>query len=314
MKRLLCGLLCIAAANAAPGVYTVLSGTGLVSFPGATVIATQAAIGGGYYGFSADSSFNYYIAGVSAIKKVTPGGVVTTLATAPANSQWMATAIDASGNIIVADNQQHEVWRISPNGSSVVAVANYPTCTTNLDDVYVRIDGAGNYIIATDNCSTTTLARITPAGAVTAIPLSTPINSNAGGLTLDGSGNYVVVGYTSNAIYSVTPAGQVSTLVAPNALLSNSAFCITYDPGSGNFVVCSAGNATLFSVTPGGAISTLFSGTGLAGVRGVVVTTPGTPAVPTTPVPPSLLLTMTALLALTGFWFWKKQRTSEVKP
>ncbi len=74
-------------------------------------------------------------------------------------------------------------------------------------------------------------------------------------------------------------------------------------------MVCSGANAQLLSVTPAGAVSTLFSGSGLLGAVGVVVTTPGTAvlAVPTTPVPPTLLLTMTALLALTGFLFWKRR-------
>ncbi len=206
MNRLLKGLLCVAvglSAHAA-GVYTVLSGTGLVSVPSGTVIATQAAISGSYHALAADSSFNYYIATIGALVKVTPAGVVSTLATAPGTSQWISTAVDSSGNIIVADNEQHEIWRVSPTGSSVVVVGPYPTCTTNLEDVYVQVDAGGNYVIAHDNCSQTNLYRMTPAGVVTTVPLSTTIASFVAGLAINTSGNYVTSGYSANSIFQIT--------------------------------------------------------------------------------------------------------------
>jgi hypothetical protein len=286
--------------------------TGLISMPSGTVIATAGAIGASSHDLAADSTAsNYYIPGISVLKKVTSGGTVSTLATAGGTSQWISAAVDGSGNIIIADNEQHGIWRVSPNGLSVVFVNNYPTCTTNLEDVYVRIDSGGNYVIATDNCSATRLYRMTPAGVVTTVPLSTTINSFLGGLAIDSAGNYVTSGYSASSLFSTTPAGQVTTLVNNNAALSHNPFCVAYDPGAQFYIVCSTGNATLLSVTPAGVLSTLFTGSQLVGNVGVIVTTPGTftptPGVPTTPAPSSVLLMMTAMLAISGFLFWKRR-------
>ena len=172
----------------------------LVSFPTVAVIATQVAAGD----LTMDAAGNFITAGGPVLEKITPSGAVSTIASAP-SGQWISVALDASGNYIAADDSNHAIWRISPNGSSI-QIAKYPVCSTGeLEDVRVRVNAAGNYVVIHDNCASANAYIVTPAGSVSQLTLSSPIPRDVGGLTFDSSGNYVVA--ASTGLYSITPTG-----------------------------------------------------------------------------------------------------------
>jgi hypothetical protein len=251
--------------------YVVLNrSTGLYSIPSGAAINSSV---GGALDLATDSTGNYIIAAIGSIARVTPAGVLSTIATAPPGSQWVSVALDASGNFIVGDNQQHKIWRISPNGSSVVSVAAYPICTTNnLEDIFVRVDSLGRYIILHDNCPSLSIYSMTSAGAVTAISVPGTLPTRVGGFTFDATGNIVMTDYIANAINVITTGFTcypricfgpgVNTLAQiPNARV----FGITRDPISGTYIVANGSGNSLLSVSSDGTlISTIFSGAPLS--------------------------------------------------
>ena len=304
--RAICALGFCLSAHAAT--YAVLNRSGgLFNIPAGTTINGATAAG---FDVAEDSGGNYIVAGIGVLQKVTPGGVISTIATAPAGSQWISVSIDATGNFIVADNQQHVVWRISSTGSSVVTVGSYPVCVTNnLDDVIVRVDGLGNYIVFSDNCSPAQGFRMTPGGSVTQIGLSGSVGE-IGSMTFDVNSNYVLP--SNGSIHVVTPAGTVSTLVT-NSALNGTLEGIIRDPSTGNFVVTNRSSNTVMTVTPNGStVTTIFTGAPLSSPTGIVVaasaTTPPAPPPPTlTPAPSSILLLVTGVGALALWIRWDRR-------
>lgn len=299
-------LLLAVAANAAT--YVVANRLGsLYNIPSASFIAT----GSGANDMAIDSAGNYIVASSSStLFKVTPGGTVTTIST-NATGQYTSVAIDGSGNFIVADNFNHEVWRITPSGSTANVVATYPVCNAgSLEDVIVRVNGSGNYVIMHDNCGAgIAVYTMTPGGTVTPVTLSATLPVGLGGFTFDASGNYVVADAGNSTISSVTPAGTVSTL-ATNALLSGQLAGIVRDASSGNFAVANRGTNALLLVTPAGVVSTIYSSDPLGSPVAVVVFGgSGSPAPPGTPVPSALWLTMLGLVTL-GAWMYRGHRVA----
>src|SRR6202021_1228598 len=125
----------------------------------------------------------------------------------PTNADWDSVAVDSFGYYIVADNSQHQIVRISPTGT-VVKVANYPIANSGeAEDVVVRVDSQGNYIVIDDNgaeVGPVQIYRLTPSGTVTHIPLTGTIPVSAGGLTFDAHGNYVIDDYSSQQVVLIT--------------------------------------------------------------------------------------------------------------
>ncbi|MGE0131649.1 MAG: Ig-like domain-containing protein [Blastocatellales bacterium] len=206
-----------------------------------------------------DSSGNLYIAdtGNHRIRKVARDGVITTFAgngqlgsrgdggqavNAELNSP-SGLAIDQSGNVYIADTNNHRIRRVAPNG------------------IISSIAGAGVDDFGGDG------------GPATQARLDTPM-----GLTLDKTGNLLIADAGNNRIRKLNlNTGVISTAVgngygsggdggaAANAALffpTGAAF-----DGAGNLYVSDTGNHRIRKVTPSGVISTL-AGTGTAGFSG----------------------------------------------
>lgn len=194
------------------------------------------------YGVATDNAGNLYVAdsGNSKIRKITPAGVVSTLAgSTPGSVDGVGTiaqfnsptgvATDAAGNVYVADLNNNKIRKITPagvvttlagsgiygfaNGTGMVAQFNYP--------LGVATDAAGNVYVADSNNNK--IRKITPMGVV-----STLAGSSLGGfadgtgalamfkgpigVATDAAGNVYVGDQLNNRIRKITPAGVVSTL------------------------------------------------------------------------------------------------------
>jgi sugar lactone lactonase YvrE len=177
------------------------------------------------------ASGNLYIADGSnnAIRMVTPGGVVSTFAgsTSGASGSTDATgtsalfnnpsglAMDATGNLFVADYGNNSIRKITP--SQVVSTFYHSTGTFGPGGM--TFDGSGNLIVAAQSLNQ--ILQITPAGVVTTIAgnnagyvngtATAALFSNPSDVKMDASGNLFVADYANNAIREITPSRVVST-------------------------------------------------------------------------------------------------------
>lgn len=139
-------------------------------------------------GLAIDAAGNLYVSEAFAVRKVTPGGVVTTLAMSsfrkPENpgasdvpfAYLWDIALDASGNVYVTDSIRHIVCKITPSGVTTV-LAGQPGQRGHVDGDRatarfmspsgIAVDASGD-VLVTDNAGHT-LRRISPAGVVTTV-------------------------------------------------------------------------------------------------------------------------------------------------
>jgi sugar lactone lactonase YvrE len=158
------------------------------------------------WGLAIDSDGNLYVAeyGNHTIRKVTPAGVVTTIAGNPSTPG-------------------------SADGTNTTARFNFPTAVT--------VDNSNNVYVA--DAANHTIRKVTPAGVVTTVAGSAGISgstdgtgssarfNNLNGVVVDGAGNLYVADNANHTIRKVTPAGVVTTL-GGSPLVSGS------DDGTGN--------------------------------------------------------------------------------
>ena len=233
-------------------------------------------------GIAVDGAGNLYVAdsGNVAIRKITPAGVVSTVAiSGVALNGPLDVAVDGAGNVFVADYisiGQNYVYsaivKITPDGvgSTLVAMTNSDAFRA------VAVDGMGNVFVI----QTLTIRRITPAGVMTIIAGQPGITSassgsvdgpgdiarfnNPGSLALDSAGNiYVTDEYT---IRTITPAGIVATLAGQAGKSGNAdgtgpdarfqdARDVAIDR-AGNLYVTDVSNHTVRKVTAAGVVTT----------------------------------------------------------
>ncbi|MDD5058852.1 MAG: NHL repeat-containing protein [Sideroxydans sp.] len=123
-------------------------------------------------GIATDSAGNIYVSCDNAIRKITPGGEVTTLAgmsgdrgdtdgtgTAARFNSPTGIATDSASNVYVADYGNSKIRKITPAGVVTTLATSYDFPTD------VDADNAGNIYVA--NTGDGTIRKITPAGVVT---------------------------------------------------------------------------------------------------------------------------------------------------
>ena len=171
------------------------------------------------------------------------------------DANFFSVAVDAGNNYIVADMGNTSIWFFPHSGATPSLVGTYAGATPGSNDVFVRIDSAGNYIVVTDGnlaspsiqffqFTQCTIAGVcpapqTPSGILTGIgnvpgPITTgPVS----GFTIDSHGNYVIDILGSNGPYvaSVTPGPSptVQTLFANANFLVGEPLGIFADPLTG---------------------------------------------------------------------------------
>ena len=257
-------------------------------------------------GVATDSAGNVYVAdnGNNTIRKITPAGVVTTLAGtagtrgstdgtgAAASFSPSYVATDSAGNVYVTDN--NTIRKITPGG--VV------TTLAGTDGVRGSADGTGAAAsffyplgIATDSARnvyvadryTSIIRKITPAGEVTTLAGTASVYGHADGtgaaasfnnpygLATDSADNVYVADLWNHTIRKITPEGVVSTL-AGTAGVSGSADSTgatarfnmpsgVATDSTGNVYVADFGNCTIRKITPAGVVTTVVGQAGSEG-------------------------------------------------
>lgn len=177
-------------------------------------------------GLAADSAGNLYVADWlnRTVRKVSPAGVVTTLAGSAGEAETMdgvgpaarfgapyGIALDASGNVYVTDVTAHTLRRITPGGV-VTTLAGAANQAGNADGAGaaarfnspqgIALDPAGTLLVTDGNGSL--VRRVTPAGVVTTFYVAEPgAGMNAIAVGADG---YVYVS-TGRSFRRVAPSG-----------------------------------------------------------------------------------------------------------
>jgi sugar lactone lactonase YvrE len=256
-------------------------------------------------GLVADSSGNVYLTDVieDTIRKITPQGVVTTIAGTSGTSGDLdgtgtgasfrspnGIAMDASGNLFVVDSGNNEIRKVTPAGV-VTTFAGNPTAgshdatgtAASFDaPLGIAIDAQGDFYVTDEGNGS--IRKITSVGAVTTIAGGSGSGFNdatgtaakfqlLGTLTVAPSGNLFVADQDNDRIREVTPTGAVTTF-AGNGTASSSdgtgtaatfiePYGITSD-SAGNLYVTESGRAVVRMITPGGVVTTL-AGNGTSG-------------------------------------------------
>jgi len=255
---------------------------------------------------------NIYVADQNnhTIRRITPGGNVTTYAGAPGDADWVdgpaATArfngpngivVDSHGNVFVADQGNDVIRKITTDGN---------VSTFAGDGNFAWVDGVGGNAsfgfpsgLAVDSADNLYIAdvlnevirKITPAGVVTTVAgqpgvsggkngaVADALFNNPSAVAVDAHGNIYVSDSGNNAIRKISPIGLVSTLVG---------WAGGYADGRGNNVrlqdpqglaVDNAGNVyvsepdygVVIIVTPNGQATTLYNANQTANPYGVAL-------------------------------------------
>jgi len=241
-----------------------------------------------------DRAGNVFVADTDnqAVRKVTPEGLVSTLAgransgsapvtSAVSPSEFRAPsglALDHTGNVYVADSGSETIKKITPAGI-VSVVAGQVGSAGYRDGAVASALFDGPCAIAADTDDNLFVAdsrnkvirKITPAGLVTTLlislyedgavaPTARPtFLKHPVGVAVDRTGNLFVTDSFTNSIVKVTPSGLATTLVSnPNlssdGLLGPSGAAID---SSGNIYVTDTRHFVIRKVGPTGVMTTL---------------------------------------------------------
>jgi sugar lactone lactonase YvrE len=306
----------IATGLAASGTDTIttLAGTGVAGFSGDTGQASLAQLKNPR-GTAVDGAGNVYIADTSnfRVRKVTPAGVITTFAgtgvsgfsgdTAQATLAQLGAptgvAVDAAGNVYIADAGNYRIRKVNPagvittmagtgvpgfsgdSGQATLAQLNFPNG--------VAVDGAGNVYIA--DTLNHRVRKVTPAGVITTLAgtgvagfsgdsaQATLAQLNrADGVAVDTAGNVYIADALNYRVRKVNTAGVITTLAGTGVAgfsgdTGQASLAQLNVPngvgvdGAGNVYISDTLNYRVRRVDAAGVITTV-AGTGVAGFSG----------------------------------------------
>ncbi len=260
------------------------------------------------YALAADAVQNVYVADTlnNTIRKITPAGLVTTLAgsgecggsdgfgNAASFCVPSAIAVDSGGTLYVGDGFQ-SIRRITSSGLVSTLVANsqdlvFPTG--------IVVEPSGDLVIADQSSSL--ILKVSPVGQVTTLA---GMRSSFGyadgtgsaarfnqpwGIVREATGNYLVSDGGNNVIRRVTPAGVVTTVAGQagfrgslDGIGSAARFWypsgMSFDTTTGRALVVDDGNGTIRAATTGSVTlysATIDSTSGSTGVIRQLDTTP----------------------------------------
>ncbi|MCY4587285.1 MAG: NHL repeat-containing protein [Bryobacterales bacterium] len=233
----------------AGGMITTVAGTGTDGFSGDSGRATSAQLNNPI-GVAVDSSGNLYIADTrnDRIREVDADGTITTAAGTwsdgfsgdggPATDAQLDSPIDVaadngSGNLYIADSNNHRIRMVDAGGMITTAVGTGrrgfnedggPATEARLSFPHgVAVDGSGNLYIA--DTSNNRIRKVDAGGTITTVagtgrrgfngdgdPATAAQLNGPYGVVLDGSGNLYIADTRNNRIRKVDAEGTITTV------------------------------------------------------------------------------------------------------
>lgn len=295
-------------ADVTSDVFTCAAATAsVITFAGSTTQGSADGTGAsasfwGTSGVAMDALGNIYVADSKndLIRKITPVGVVTTLAgsagvaghadgtgTSATFNQPAAVAVDSTGNVYVADYGNNEIRKITAAGVVTTfagqltsgAADGTGTAASFWRPSGVAVDSSGNLYVAdtlnneirmiTPGAVVTTLAGSVTAGSADGSGTSASFNAPKG-VGVDSSGNIYVADTLNNEIRKINQSDVVSTLAgsttagSANGTKSAASFngpsAVAAD-SAGDVFVADSGNNEIRLVTSQGVVTTLAGST-----------------------------------------------------
>jgi len=305
--------------NLPSGIITTVAGNGTAGYSGDGGPATNARLSQPN-GLAADAFGNLFIGdtGNNRVRKVSLGGVISTVAgdgsgsysgdggpaTNAALNYPIGVAVDASGNLFVAQQYGQRIRKVSTNGVITTFAGNGnqgfsgdggPAINASLNEACgVALDASGNLLIA--DYYNNRIRKVDTNGIITTVAGSGPVGYGTGSYSGDGgpatnagvnapyavvtdvAGNLFIADTHNNRIRKVDTNGVITTIAgngnqgysgdggpATDAALA--------DPGgvaldsSGNVFIGDNGNNRVRKVDTNGIITTV-AGDGIAGFSG----------------------------------------------
>ena len=288
----------------ATGVITTVAGNGSPGYSGDGGLATSASLN--YpWGVAVDATGNLFVADYNnnRLRKVSATGVITTvagngtpgysgdggLATSASLNYPESVAVDAAGNLFIADYYNNRLRKVSSNGTITTAAGNGSpgysgdggaATNANLNTPWgVAVDATGNLFIADSHNNR--IREVSPNGIIaTVVGNGTAGFSGDGqaatnaslnfspGVAVDASGNLFIVDSSNNRIREVSPAGIMATAAGngtsgfsgDGGAATNAALCYPYGVAvdvAGNFFIADSYNNRIRKVNPAGIIATV---------------------------------------------------------
>jgi sugar lactone lactonase YvrE len=306
----------------APGGITTVAGNGTAGYSGDNDSATNAELSSPT-GVAVDSSGNIYIADQqnNRIRKIDPSGVITTVAgngTAgysgdggPATSAELddpsGVAVDASGNLYIADSLNSVIRKVNPSGIiTTVAGDGYnrlgtgqpsfndggysgdggPATSAELNNPYaVAVDSSGNLYIA--DTYNRRIRKVDTSGVITTVagngyagpgdlggysgdggPATSAELAQPFGVVVDNAGNIYISDQNNNRIRKVDPSGVITTVVSGGIGSGVSSPAGLAVDASGNLYIADMGNKCIREVNASSAFTTVAGSIGNPGYSG----------------------------------------------
>jgi sugar lactone lactonase YvrE len=290
-------------ANARPVSVTTLSGSGVYNRADGVGVESQFQ---GPQAMAFDTAGNMFVVDQSnhLIRKITPEGVVTTVAgtgssgfvNGPAATAQFAyptgIAVDGADNLYVSESNNACIRKITPDGTvstfagtGVSGYADGPGATAQFGFGirYMAFGPNGNLYVA-EGTPNARIRMVTPQGVVSTVAgngtradydgqgVSASFNYPCG-LTFDAAGNMYVTTLEGNAVRKITASGYVSTLAGstqPGLVDATGTSARFYYPlgiaadASGNLFVADSQNNCIRKITSAGVVTT-FAGSGVQG-------------------------------------------------
>ncbi len=246
-------------------------------------------------GIAVDTQGNVYTADTNnnSIRKITPNGVVTTFAggtqgfadgtgTEAKFTLPQGVAVDASGNVYVADRGNHKIRKITSGGVVTTLAGSSEGFADGSDAQFsfptgIAVDASGNVYVG--DWGNDKIRKMTLSGVVSTLAGSTQGFADGTGtdaqfffptrIAVDASDNLFVADSRNQKIRKITPEGVVTTFAGSTQGFADGASTDAkfFQPEGvaidalGNVYVADRGNHKIRKITPQGIVSTLAGST-----------------------------------------------------